>query len=93
MKNELKDLTNPKSYHDSISINNQDISELKNMLSIMLLIRKTEQQIALARKNGTIGGPVHLGVGQEAIAVGISQNLKKLIVYLVLIVLILICLH
>jgi TPP-dependent pyruvate/acetoin dehydrogenase alpha subunit len=77
MKNELKDLTNPKSYHDLISINNQDISELKNMLSIMLLIRKTEQQIALARKNGTIGGPVHLGVGQEAIAVGISQNLKK----------------
>ena len=43
----------------------------------MLTIRKTEQQLALAKKNGLIGGPVHLGVGQEAIAVGISQNLKK----------------
>lgn len=77
MKNELKELTNPKRYHDPISIENQDIGELKNMFRLMLLIRKTEQQLALARKNGTIGGPVHLGVGQEAIAVGISQNLKK----------------
>ena len=77
MKNELKGLSNPEKYHDSISINNQDASVLKNMLSTMLLIRKTEQQLALGRKNGLIGGPVHLGAGQEAIAVGISKNLKK----------------
>ena len=43
----------------------------------MIVIRKTEQQLAYARKKGLIGGPVHLGVGQEAIAVGISQNLNK----------------
>ena len=43
----------------------------------MLLIRKTEQQLAWGKKNNLIGGPVHLGVGQEAIAVGVSQNLKK----------------
>ena len=77
MKNELKGLSNPEKYHDSISINNQDAGVLKNMLSTMLLIRKTEQQLALGRKNGLIGGPVHLGAGQEAIAVGISKNLKK----------------
>ncbi len=77
MKHELKGLSNPEKYHDPISIKNQDIGVLKNMLSTMLLIRKTEQQLALERKSGTIGGPVHLGAGQEAIAVGISQNLKK----------------
>jgi len=77
MKHELKGLSNPEKYHDPISINNQDIGILKNMLSTMLLIRKTEQRLALERKNGVIGGPVHLGAGQEAIAVGISQNLKK----------------
>ena len=77
MKNELKGLSNPEKYHDPISINNQDIGGLKNMLSTMLLIRKTEQQLALERKNGVIGGPVHLGAGQEAIAVGVSQNLQK----------------
>ena len=77
MKNDLKELSNPEKYHDSISIDNQDASALKNILSTMLLIRKTEQQLALGRKNGLIGGPVHLGAGQEAIAVGISQNLRK----------------
>ena len=82
MKNDLKELSNPEKYYDLILIDNQDASALKNILSTMLLIRKTEQQLALGRKNGLIGGPVHLGVGQEAIAVGISQNLRKLIVYL-----------
>jgi len=77
MKNDLNGLSNPEKYHDPISIKNQDIGILKNMLSRMLLIRKTEQRLALERKNGVIGGPVHLGAGQEAIAVGISQNLKK----------------
>ena len=47
------------------------------MLSTMLLIRKVEQQLALCKKNDLIGGPVHLGAGQEAIAVGVSQNLRK----------------
>jgi len=77
MKNELKGLSNPEQYHDPISIDNQDVGTLKNMLSRMLLIRKVEQQLALGRKNGLIGGPVHLGAGQEAVAVGVSQNLKK----------------
>ena len=77
MKNELKELTNPKRYHDPISIENQDIGELKNMFRLMLLIRKTEQQLALARKEKLIGGPVHLGAGQEAIAVGISKSLQS----------------
>ena len=76
MKNDLKGLSNPEKYHGLISIN-QDVNPLINMLGLMLLIRKTEQKLAWGRKNGLIGGPVHLGAGQEAIAVGISQNLKK----------------
>jgi len=66
-----------KSFHDPISIHGMDIERLKKMLKLMLTIRKSEQKLAHARKNGLISGPVHLGVGQEAIAVGISQNLKK----------------
>ena len=77
MKNELKELSNPKKYDKPISIKNQDIGSLKKMLRSMTLIRKTEQQLAWGRKNGLIGGPVHLGVGQEAIAVGVSQSLQK----------------
>ena len=73
----LSKLLNPQEFHNPISIEGQDIKILKKILNLMLTIRKTEQQLALAKKNGLIGGPVHLGVGQEAIAVGISQNLKK----------------
>ncbi len=73
----LDKLFNPLEYHNPISIEGQNIKILKKILNLMLTIRKTEQQLAMAKKNGLIGGPVHLGVGQEAIAVGISQNLKK----------------
>ena len=77
MKNELKELSNPKKYDKPISIKNQDIGSLKKMLMSMTLIRKAEQQLAWGRENGLIGGPVHLSVGQEAIAVGVSQSLQK----------------
>ena len=77
MKNDLKNLSNPKKHHNPISIENQDASTLQQMLTSMLLIRKTEDQLAFGKKNSLIGGPVHLGVGQEAIAVGVSQNLRK----------------
>ena len=77
MKNDLKNLSNPKKHHKPVSIENQDSATLQQMLTSMLLIRKTEDQLAFGKKNSLIGGPVHLGVGQEAIAVGVSQNLKK----------------
>jgi len=70
-------LFNPKKFQQPIFLEGYDDRLLKKALSSMILIRKTEQQLALARKKGLIGGPIHLGVGQEAIAVGVSQNLKK----------------
>ena len=70
-------LFNSKFFNDPISIHDMNYEQLKKMLKLMLIIRKTEQHLALARKKALIGGPVHLGVGQEAIAVGISQNLIK----------------
>ena len=63
MKNDLKELSNPKKYNNPISINNQDADTLKKMLSAMLLIRKTEQQSALGKKNNLIGGLYGLRVG------------------------------
>ena len=77
MKNELGSLSNPQKFCEPISIQNQNTDFLIYMLSTMIMIRKTEQQLALGKKNGIIGGPVHLGAGQEAIAVGVSQHLKK----------------
>jgi len=42
----------------------------------MMRIRLAENRLARARRDGFIGGPVHLGVGQEAIAVGVTQHLR-----------------
>lgn len=77
MISELKKLSNPKKYQSLISIKNQNPKSLISMLKRMLIIRKTEQKLAIEKKNNKIGGPVHLGVGQEAIAVGVSKNLRK----------------
>ena len=77
MKNDLKELSDPSKFHQLLDIENGDPEYLLDGLKLMIIIRKTEQQLALARKDGFIGGPVHLGAGQEAIAVGVSKSLKK----------------
>ena len=70
-------LANPKKLQKPIKIKRNTLNSLKNFLETMTIIRKTEQKLAFGRAKGLIGGPVHLGVGQEAISVGISKNLKK----------------
>ena len=74
---DLKDLINSKKFQGPININGESSISLIKNLEDMLLIRKIEQKIALEKKNKNIGGPVHLGVGQEAVAVGVSRNLNK----------------
>jgi TPP-dependent pyruvate/acetoin dehydrogenase alpha subunit len=73
----MLNIFNSKELHNPISIDGLDHNILKRMINSMILIRKTEEKLALEKKNGLIGGPVHLGVGQEAIAVGVTENLKK----------------
>jgi len=77
MKRELKGLSDPTKFQGPISLSNLNPSLLKEMLLSMILIRKTEHRLALGRKDGHIGGPVHLGAGQEAIAVGVSSSLRS----------------
>ena len=76
MKNQLGNLADPTSFQSPISIANLPPSVVQKMLVSMMTIRKAEHQLAFGRKNGLIGGPVHLGAGQEAIAVGVSQSLR-----------------
>lgn len=77
MKSQLAGLSDPTKFHEPVCVDNINTNTLKKMLKSMIIIRKTEQQLALARKEGLIGGPVHLGAGQEAIAVGISESLQS----------------
>lgn len=54
----------------------ESAAKLEAYLSKMLLIRKVEQRFAEARRDRLVGGPIHLGVGQEAVAVGVSAALR-----------------
>lgn len=62
---------------DLLILQNQSTDELITQLKNMQLIRAVENKIADMRRIGKIGGPVHLGAGQEAIAVGVSKYLRK----------------
>lgn len=73
----LGDLADPAKRHDPIDIKGREPGVLKVYLRKMVLIRMVEQHLAVMKKDGLIGGPVHLGVGQEAIAVGVSQWLQN----------------
>lgn len=72
----LGDLADPARLQEPINIENVEPSVLQGFLRRMVLIRLVEQHLAEAKKEGLIGGPVHLGVGQEAIAVGVSRWLR-----------------
>lgn len=64
-------------FDEELEVRAVEKNELLKDFSSMLTIRVVEQKLAQMRKNGLIGGPVHLSAGQEAIAVGISRFLRK----------------
>ena len=63
--------------NQSLDLDMRSQQEIIDQLYSMIKIRYIEHKIANMRKIGHIGGPVHLGAGQEAIAVGISKYLRK----------------
>ncbi len=74
---ELGDYANPALFHNKLNLQEIDSPVAEKYLLSMLRIRLVERKLADGRKQGLIGGPVHLGVGQEAVAVGLSAGLRK----------------
>ena len=64
-------------YTASSAIDNDSQADLLQFLRMMLLIRTVEQKLAVGKKAGIVKGPVHLGIGQEAIATGVAAELTK----------------
>lgn len=62
---------------EEMSLNNLQRDQLLPLLEKMILIRHAEVCLAKGKEKKLIVGPVHLGVGQEAIPVGVSSSLKK----------------
>jgi len=71
------DLADPAQCQQAIDVTGHDVETLLTQLRMMLRIRLAERCLAEGRRDGLIGGPVHLGVGQEAVAVGIAAELRK----------------
>ena len=59
---------------DEIAGNLSDEEQLQ-LFRKMLLIRKVEEALGAASHAGELPGPVHLYVGQEAVAVGVCAHL------------------
>lgn len=72
----LSEFTNPAKECPSINLENITPDVCVRLLKSMVRIRIAESKLADGRRDGLIGGPVHLGVGQEAVAVGVSSSLK-----------------
>lgn len=78
MSNEfsLGSLADPAELHSELDLGAISSESLRAFLHAMQRIRLVERHLAASRRDGLIGGPVHLGVGQEAIAVGVSAHLR-----------------
>lgn len=71
------DLANPRHYTEPLRIDGVSCDVLKKQLRMMLLIRRVEERLGDEVAAGRVATPCHLGIGQEAIAVGISEHLRK----------------
>lgn len=73
----LGDLAKSQCFHQPINLSARSLEWAQSVLRDMLLIRKVEEEIASLYINGDIKTPIHLAIGQEAVAVGVSCNLNN----------------
>lgn len=71
----LDDLADPLAYTVALDVSGRATQLLHQMLQRMLLIRVSEDEIGKLVKAGKARTPCHLGIGQEAVAVGVSAHL------------------
>ncbi len=74
---EFEQLLDPAKFHSELDLEGYSAVHLVGFFSMMTKIRMVEMKLAKEREDGAIGGPVHLGVGQEAVAVGLSSVLSS----------------
>ena len=77
MANLLGDLVNPDKYQEPINISGFDTNHLMDDMKQMYVIRRVEEIIGDNIVTGVIKCPCHLGIGQEATAVGLSRYLRS----------------
>lgn len=74
--NTLGSLADSAQLHNPLDIAGYDAELLIRQLRDMLIIRYAEEQIGDMVTAGKVHCPAHLGIGQEAVAVGVSAHLR-----------------
>ena len=74
--NDLGDLSDPRKIVDEIELGNLSTQALLYFFRDIYLIRRCEETIGDLSKSGEIRTPVHLGIGQEGVAVA-AKSLRK----------------
>ena len=75
--NDLGDLSDPGKVVEAVELGNISTQLLLNFFRDIYLIRRCEETIGDLSKSGEIRTPVHLGIGQEGVAVGVAKSLRK----------------
>jgi pyruvate dehydrogenase E1 component alpha subunit len=74
---ELRELVDSPRFEAPLNIVGRDEDFLYGLLRQMLRIRGAEEAIATFVERGLARAPCHLGIGQEAVAVGVSIHLRS----------------
>jgi pyruvate dehydrogenase E1 component alpha subunit len=72
----LGSLVDPLQFNGVLDVSNEEKEALFGYLKMMLIIRAAEEKIGEGVVAGKIKCPCHLGIGQEAIAMGVSAGLR-----------------
>jgi acetoin:2,6-dichlorophenolindophenol oxidoreductase subunit alpha len=73
---ELGGLADPVRFVEPVDVGSESAAVLRRQLASMLTIRFAEEAIGELVESGHARAPCHLGIGQEAIAVGVSAVLS-----------------
>lgn len=73
---DLGDLADPRKLTGPIDITGVQTDVLARFLRDMALIRVVEEELGELVTDGSAKAPCHLGIGQEAVAVGVSECLR-----------------
>jgi pyruvate dehydrogenase E1 component alpha subunit len=73
---ELGDLSDPSRFTEPVALGGYAVDVLQQFLHDMLLIRHVEEVVGELADEGRARAPCHLGIGQEAVAVGVSASLR-----------------
>jgi len=75
-ENTLGALADPKNFSQALALHNSPTDWLLNCYRDMWLIRSAEESVADLYSAKETFTPIHLGIGQEAVAVGVSAHLN-----------------